>query len=54
VVNEGIVVELGTHEELLTLKGLYFDLVSLQMNISDDDGSTVVSHGVLEVVDSDR
>jgi ATP-binding cassette subfamily B (MDR/TAP) protein 1 len=36
VVSEGRVVELGTHDELLALNGLYSDLVSLQMSSAED------------------
>jgi ATP-binding cassette, subfamily B (MDR/TAP), member 1 len=37
VVSDGKISEIGTHDELLALKGLYADMVSLQMEGADDD-----------------
>lgn len=54
VISEGRVVELGTHDELLTLNGLYFDLVSLQMNNSSDNDSIIDPHGISPAVVSNK
>lgn len=37
VINKGTVVELGQHDELVAQKGLYYDLVSLQMSNSEEN-----------------
>ena len=37
VVSDGKIKELGTHDELLALNGLYSDLVSLQMQTAEDE-----------------
>lgn len=43
VISEGKVVEQGTHDELMDLKGEYFSLVTMQ--VSSDDSVTVSSPG---------
>ena len=51
LVNQGAIAELGTHDELIAKKGLYADLVSLQM---DEEGEKEDEDGVeLEVVVTD-
>ena len=40
LVSNGVIAELGTHDELIAKRGLYADLVSLQMDdIADDNDS---------------
>lgn len=46
VVSEGNVVEQGTHDELMDLKGEYFNLVTAQ--VSSDDSVAVSTPGSRE------
>ena len=53
VVNEGRILELGTHDELVALKGLYSDLVSLQMDGAEDAVAQLSSYGQMTEIDID-
>ncbi|CAB3994659.1 multidrug resistance 1 [Paramuricea clavata] len=55
VISEGHVVEIGTHEELLVLDGLYSSFVKLQANYDDDveeDGSSFDDEQFFHITDN--
>jgi ATP-binding cassette subfamily B (MDR/TAP) protein 1 len=51
VVNEGVIAELGTHDDLLKKNGLYADLVRLQMSGHEDDNHSEKQSDVEESVE---
>ena len=52
VVSEGRIVELGTHDELVALNGLYSDLVSLQMGDISDSSATPSNYSQIVEIDA--
>ena len=44
VIKDGIVLEVGTHAELLALKGLYFKLNQFQTLITEDEDVATIEH----------